>query len=226
MSGVLLIVVAYLVGAFPFVYLLGRVRGFDLRTEEDMHLSMWRKVGHTEGMIALAWELLKGAGVVLVAMAMDFETWAVACAGTAAVIGQMWSIFLGFAGEKGNSTGVGMAATLAPVSFLFALAPILTGVLIKMLASLRDKSKSVNERLNFAGSATNAMPLGMLGGFIVFPAANAALQGSGWITFSLIVLVVMIIIKRLTAGLRDDLKTATDKKSVVINRFLYDRSHS
>src|SRR4030042_2112117 len=170
MDSVLLIITAYLIGAFPFVYLLGRLRGYNLRKEEDMHLGIWRKVGHTEGGIAMIWELMKGVAVVLVAdKAVHFETWAVASAGLATVAGQMWSVFLSFEGEKGNSTGIGMAAALAPLACVFALIPVLTGVIIKVTASLQAKSKAVKRSLGFSGSATLAMPLGMLGGFIVFP---------------------------------------------------------
>ena len=225
MSEILLIVVAYLVGSLPFVYFLGRLRGYDLREEDDMHLSMWRKVGRVEGATAIMWEVLKGAGVVLVARSLDFETWAIACAGVVAVGGQMWSVFLGFSGEKGNSTGVGMVLALAPIAFLFGLIPILIGLAIKATASLRDKNKSVKERWDFAGSATLAMPLGMLGGFAVFPIASCAWGLSGWISASLLVLVVLILVKRVTDGLGTDLKTAEDRMSVVVNRLLYDRSY-
>jgi glycerol-3-phosphate acyltransferase PlsY len=225
MAEILLIVVAYLVGSLPFVYLLGRLRGYDLRKEDDMHLSMWRKVGRVEGATAIMWEVLKGAGVVLVARSLGFETWAVACAGVVAVGGQMWSVFLGFSGEKGNSTGVGMVAALAPVAFLFGLVPILTGVTVKAAASLRDRNKSVKERWDFAGSATLAMPLGMLGGFAVFPIATCALGLSGWISASLLALVLLILVKRVTDGLAADLKTAENRTSVVVNRLLYDRSY-
>jgi hypothetical protein len=38
-----------------------------------------------------------------------------------------------------------------------------------------------------------------------------------------LVLLLSIVIKRLTADLQADLKTATGIKSVLINRFLYDR---
>jgi glycerol-3-phosphate acyltransferase PlsY len=226
MDDALLIVVAYLVGAFPFVYLLGRLRGYDLRKEEDMHLSMWRKVGRVEGVIAIIWEVLKGTAVVLVARyTLGFETWAVACAGVAVVAGQMWSVFLGFNGEKGNSTGLGMASALAIRALPFAAVPILAGVISKLIASLRDRNKSVRERWDFKGSATLSMPIGMLVGFAVFPIASAALGLSWWISASLLVLLVLILVKRATDGVRADLKTATNKRSIIINRLLYDRSY-
>ena len=224
-TSIWLILVAYLVGSFPFVYLLGRLRGYDLMLEEDMHLSMWRKVGHTEGFIAIIWELLKGAAVILCARALGFETWAVACAGLAVVAGQMWSVFLRFSGEKGNSTGLGMSVVLAYQALPFALVPITMAAVIKTAASLRDKSKPLNERLDFTNAATMVMPLGMAIGFVVFPIASLALGLSGWITFILLLLLVLILLKRVTDGLGEDLRTATDKRSIIVNRLLFDRSY-
>jgi glycerol-3-phosphate acyltransferase PlsY len=225
MDGFAFVVAAYVVGAFPFVYFLGRLRGHDLRKEDDMHLSMWRKVGHLEGTIAILWEVLKGTAVVLVGRALEIDVWALACGGVLVVGGQMWPVFMGFKGEKGNSTGVGTVLALAPVPFLWGLIPILTGVTIKATASLRDRNKSTKERWDFAGSATMAMPLGMLGGFAVFPIASLLLGLSGWITAGLAVLVVMILVRRVTEDLGADFEAAEDKASVVINRLLLDRSY-
>ena len=226
LTSVLLIFGAYVLGSLPVVYLIGRSRGYDLRQEEDMHLSLWRKVGHTEGFIGILWELLKGAGVVLFArFVMDMDEWNVACAGLAAVIGQMWAVFEGFRGEKGNSTGFGMMAVLAYQAIPFVLIPVLTGVIIKVTASLRQSDKSINDRIQFSGVATRAMPLGMVTGFIVFPLASWALHLGTWISLVGLALLLLILVKRVTAGLTEDLSSATDKKSIIINRLLYDRSY-
>ena len=64
---VLLIIGAYILSAIPVVYLLGRLRGFDLSKEEDMHISLWRKVGRREGFIGIMWDVVKG-GVAVVIM--------------------------------------------------------------------------------------------------------------------------------------------------------------
>ncbi|MDY6834274.1 MAG: glycerol-3-phosphate acyltransferase [Chloroflexota bacterium] len=226
LSSILFIFGAYILGSLPVVYLIGRSRGYDLRQEEDMHLSLWRKVGHAEGFIGILWELLKGAGVVIFArFVMDADEWSVACAGLATVVGQMWAVFDGFRGEKGNSTGFGMMAILAYQAVPFVLIPVLTGVIIKVIASLKQSDKSINDRIQFSGVATRAMPLGMIGGFIVFPLASWALNLDPWISLVGLILLVLILVKRVTAGLMEDFSGATDKKSIVINRLLYDRSY-
>lgn len=115
---------AYLFGSLPVLYLLGRLRGYDLREEEDLHMALWRKVGRREGALGIIWDLGKGAICVLVAGAAGFSVPVVAAAGVAVVAGQMWPVFYQFDGEKGNSTGLAMALALAPMPLLVALIPM------------------------------------------------------------------------------------------------------
>jgi glycerol-3-phosphate acyltransferase PlsY len=137
----------------------------------------------------------------------------------------MWPILFRFKGEHGNTTGFGVAAALAYWALPFALIPVVTGVAIKVIASLRESSKPMSERLQFSGAATWSMPLGMGLGFVAFPLASWGLKLDGWITLACLILLMLIIIKRLTDGLMEDLKIAPDKRSVLLNRLLYDRGY-
>jgi len=65
----------------------------------------------------------------------------------------------------------------------------------------------------------------MVTGFIVFPLASWALHLGTWISLVGLALLLLILVKRVTAGLTEDLSSATDKKSIIINRLLYDRSY-
>ena len=108
---ILWIIGAYLYGALPVVYLIGRLRGVDLSKEEDMHISLWRKVGRVEGFFGIFWDVVKGAIAVLVVdRGFHLADWVVAGVGVAVILGEMWSVFLKFRGEKSNTTGMGMAA--------------------------------------------------------------------------------------------------------------------
>lgn len=69
------------------------------------------------------------------------------------------------------------------------------------------------------------MPLGMLLGFALFPLGSWLTNLSGKIALGCLILFVLIVVKRLTAGLANDLKTASDKKNILLNRLLYDRSY-
>jgi len=216
---------AYILGSLPIVYLIGRLRGVDLRDAFDLHLSLWREVGHKEGFVGITWDILKGVIVVLGVKWAGFSTPTVACAGLAVVTGEMWSIFYDFRGEKANTTGLGMASALAYQALPFGLIPMAAGAIFKLVSSLRQSEVDVHERFHFSGVAHDVMPLTMALGFLFFP-IGSLIMGLAWeITTACAILFVMIMVKRTTAGLGADLDTATNKTSVIINRLLYDRSY-
>jgi glycerol-3-phosphate acyltransferase PlsY len=223
---VLIIIGAYFLGAFPIVYLLGRMRGVDLSKEEDMHISLWRKVGRREALIGIIWDVVKGGvAVVIVQRVLHYNLSTVVGVGLAVVVGLMWPIFLKFRGEKANTTGLGMAAALAYQALPFILVPAAIGAGIRTLPRFFGSRQPLNERLRFGGPPSLSLPLAMLIGFGLLP-LGCWIMGLSWeITIACLILFILIVIKRLTAGLREDLKTAANKKSVLINRALFDRSY-
>ena len=54
---ILYILGSYLLGSLPVLYWIGRIRGYDLRLEYDMHLALWRKVGFREGFPGIIWDV-------------------------------------------------------------------------------------------------------------------------------------------------------------------------
>jgi len=223
---VLLVVGAYLYGAFPVVYLLGRMRGYDLRQEEDMHSGLWHKVGRVEGFSGIAWDVVKGGiAVALVDVLLDVDRGTVVGVGVAVVAGMMWSVFLGFEGEKGNTTSLGVAGALSYQALPFCLVPILLGVGIRTVPRLLDSKQALDERLKFGGPPSLSLPLGMLVAFALFP-VGCWWVGESWETIGgAIAIFCLIVIKRVTDGLLPDLRTAGNKKSVLLNRVLIDRSY-
>ncbi len=220
-----LILGAYLFGALPIIYIIGRLRGVDLREYEDAHIALWRRVGRLEGFIGVVTEFVKGIIAVLVARGLGFPDLTVALTGLAAVVGQMWPVFLKFDGEKGNSVGIAMAGTLATQPFLIALIPMLLGALIRTLPRLLDTTCSREERLKLGGPPSLSLPLGVFIGFAVLPISSWLL---GWpleITLAFVALFILILTRRATAGVRADLKGAASKKSIILNRLLFDRSY-
>ena len=221
----LLILGAYLLGAFPAVYLLGRLRGVDLSKEEDMHISLWRQVGRREGFSAITWDIVKGGIAVGLVRAFDYDWGTVVGVGLAVIVGRMWSIFLGLRGEKANTTSLGVAIALAYQAWYFLLGPILIGVTIRTLPRLLDSRQSANERLKFGGPPSLSLPLGMLVAFALFPVGCWYTDLKGLTIVAAVVIFVLIVAKRLNASLREDLKTATNRTSVLFNRMLFDRSY-
>jgi len=224
---VLLIIGAYLLGAFPVVYLLGRIRGFDLSREEDMHISLWRKVGRREGVVGITWDVVKGGvAMVIVDRCFDFFDWGtVALVGLAVVVGRMWAIFLKGRGEKANTTSLGVSVALSYQALPFLLVPIALGAGIRTLPRFFTSGQSMSERLKFGGPPSLSLPLGMFFGFGLFPLGCWIMNQPWQTTVVAAVIFALIVIKRITAGLCEDLKIATSKKSIIINRALYDRSY-
>ena len=222
-ADVVLIAGAYLFGSLPHLSLLGKLRGINV--EGDLHIDLWRRGGRLVGTIGILGEFAKGIIPVLVGKSLDFPLLVIVIAGVAVVSGQMWPIFSKFDGEKGNSVGLAMAGTLVPMALFIALVPIAIGAGIRTLPRLLDTSQSLNKRLMFGGPPSLSLPLGMAAGFLVLPIASWWLGEPLVVTLGFSVLFVLIMVRRLTAGLRDDLKADADIKSVLANRFLYDRSY-
>lgn len=213
----LLIPGAYLLGALPQVYLLGRLAGRDLRPEGDLHQALWR-ASRTLGVAGVLGDMAKGSIPVLAARLLGAEMWLMGAAGVAVVVGQMWPVFLPTTGGKGNSIGLPMALALSPGPFLVAAVPIVVSVAIRMLSRLSTRQSPM------AGPPSYSLPLGMLTGFTLLPLAAYAMGEAGAAVLAFLALWLLILLRRLTAGLRADLRVAPHKGRVILNRLLYDRS--
>jgi len=232
-----LVVGAYLLGSIPYMMLLGRAKGLDLSKEEDLHIALWHKVGRLEGLSGVLVDMLKGVIPIIIGLVSNFPLAVTAAAGVAAVLGQMWPVFRKFDGEKGNTTGIGvvialtmyLTATYSPLAYIvfivFAIL-ILIGIGIKIIPRFMQSGQTVSERFMFGGPVSNSMPLGMAIGFAAAPLISWCLRQPSEMTWAFLAVFVAIIIRRLTAGLSQDLKTATTSvRSILINRLLYDRSY-
>ena len=220
----ILVLGAYLLGAFPLMYVLGRLRGVDLREYEDMHLALWRNVGRLEGLTGILFDFAKGAIVVVVARSTGFEIGWVAAAGVAAVAGQMWPVFLKFDGEKGNTTGLGMVGALATNAMLIGLVPIVVGAAVRTIPRLLQANQTFDDRLKLGGPPSLSLPLGMAIGFGVMPLAAWWLGYGGEIVIALLVLFILILVRRVTAGMSEDRGEPSDRMNRMLNRLLFDRS--
>lgn len=221
---VLLVIGAYILGSFPLMYLIGRLRGVDLREYEDMHIALWRHVGRVEGFIGVVFDFLKGVIAVLVARAFDFDPVWVAVAGVIAVVGQMWPIFLKFDGERGNSTGLAMSGALATYAMLIALVPVIIGFAVRTIPRFRQSGQTLDDKLKFGGPPSLSLPLGMAIAFAVLPLAAWLVGQPLGVILALVSLFVLILIRRLTIGLGEDLRKPSWNSSMFLNRLLFDRS--
>jgi glycerol-3-phosphate acyltransferase PlsY len=115
--------VSYLIGAIPTSYLVGRVfRGIDLREHGSRNLgatNLYRTMGWKYAVPVGLFDVAKGAVPVAVfgPQVPDVALFPVFC-GIAAVLGHVFSVFVGFKGGKGVATAAGVVLGLAPLALL------------------------------------------------------------------------------------------------------------
>jgi glycerol-3-phosphate acyltransferase PlsY len=216
---------AYILGSFPLMYLMGRLHGVDLREYEDMHIATWRNVGRVQGFIGVVFDFLKGVIAVLIAReVLHFSDGWVAVAGVTAVAGQMWPVFLKFDGEKGNSTGLAMSGALATYAMLIVLIPVTIGFAIRTIPRFRRQDQTVSEKLKFGGPPSLSLPLGMAIAFAVLPLAAWLVGQPLEVVYAFVALFVLILLRRVTAGLGEDIRQPSWNNTMLLNRLLFDRS--
>jgi glycerol-3-phosphate acyltransferase PlsY len=131
---------SYLLGAIPFGFIAGKLRGIDIRKVGSGNIgatNVGRMIGRNAMLVVFALDVLKGYGPT-----MGAKVWLSAvvageagpawggqvltmCTAAAAIIGHMFPVYLGFKGGKGVATGLGL---LMAISFPTALAAFGTWV--------------------------------------------------------------------------------------------------
>ncbi len=225
------IICAYLVGALPYMILLARARGFDLLRERDLHIAMYKTVGRVAGMSGFAVDFFKGIIVVLVGYLLGFPLIVVAAAAVVVVTGQMWPVFKKFDGERGNTTGAGSTILLAALynswwAPVVGVIIVAIGFLIRTVPRYRANRQARKDKLGFEGPVSNSFPLAVLIGYASMPIVCLVL-GSAWeVTAALALIFALIVVRRLTADVRNDVKEKKSTvKKILFNRFLFDRSY-
>ena len=226
---ILFILASYFLGAVPFMILIGRIKGVDLSREPDLHHALWYDVGRGWGILGFLLDVLKGVVPVLAGFLMGFPLGINALAGLAALCGQMWPVFRKFDGERGNTVSVGITFTLsvaygAPLMFLIALGFALAGFAVRTALRWKSSGSNLNERLRLGGSPSLVFPLGVIIGFASFPVTSTLMGQPLEMTLGLGGVVLLLLVRRLTAGLRADLRGSSHQVGVIVNRLLFDRS--
>lgn len=124
----LLLFGSYLIGATPTGLLYGlSVQGEDLREVGSGNIgatNVLRNYGWLPGVCVLILDGLKGAVPVGLVLRLEPEpvmmdgSLLVVAVGGAAVLGHVYSVYLGFSGGKGVATSCGVYAVLAPAAIL------------------------------------------------------------------------------------------------------------
>jgi glycerol-3-phosphate acyltransferase PlsY len=116
---------SYLLGAIPTSHLVSRTFAkIDLREHGSGNLgatNLYRVLGWKYAIPVALFDIAKGAIPVLVfaPQVSDSELFALAC-GIAAILGHVFSVFVGFKGGKGVATAAGVMLALTPLALAVA----------------------------------------------------------------------------------------------------------
>ena len=141
MMGLLWIVIAYLLGAIPFGYLLTRfTTGKDVRSEGSGNIgatNVLRAAGRGAAAATLVLDMAKGFAAVWIAgWLTDGSPGWMADAALAVMVGHAFPIFLGFKGGKSVATFTGAFLYLTPI-------PALAGIIVFVITVVVTRYISV-----------------------------------------------------------------------------------
>ena len=147
MDKIILVVVAYLLGAIPFGYLIVRGKGAgDIRQTGSGGTgatNVSRRAGKAAGVLTLLLDAAKGCIAVLIAKTVTGDDWVIAAAAIAVLVGHIFPVWLGFRGGKGVATGVGIFLVLAPIPLLCAGVVFVATVLLTRYVSLGSMTAAI-----------------------------------------------------------------------------------
>ncbi len=156
-------ILAYLVGSIPFGLLLAKkYAGVNVQESGSKSIgatNVLRVVKQTNpslakklGIATVLLDAVKGAIVILIAMAFNLSTetlWAIA---VISVLGHCYSVYLSFEGGKGVATGLGVFLVLIPL-------PTLIGALVWGFCAKVLKISSISSLLGLVAVVISAMLL-------------------------------------------------------------------
>jgi len=107
---------AYVLGSTPtglfWAWLFRRIDVREHGSGRTGGTNVWRNAGFLAALMTAISDAIKGAAGIWVASAIGLPVWGLALAGTLAVVGHNYSVFLKFRGGAGTATSIGAAAAL------------------------------------------------------------------------------------------------------------------
>ena len=206
------VVASYVLASISFPYWIARAKGVDLRAFGSRKLggsNLAKAVTPWHGVAGGVLDGVKGFAAVVVARALGFPLETQLLCGLAAIAGQMWPVFHQFDGGRANATAWGFQLAADFIAFFIAWIPVIVAAVLRITVRPRPK---------------RLLPLANLLSYAVFPAVIWEQEGVTSTVLAGIAALLLIVIRRLTAGISDDLATDASKVRVILNRALFDRS--
>ena len=120
----LLLVLSFFLGSIPFGYLVGKLKGVDVRNYGSGNIgatNVSRVLGKKWGLLVLFLDALKGVLAVFLAKVFSLPQEFQIAAGVLAVAGHCFSPWLKFKGGKGVATALGAFLVISPKITLLSL---------------------------------------------------------------------------------------------------------
>lgn len=206
------VAVAYLLSSISFPWIIARMYGVDLRHAGARKLggsNLVKTVGLGPGITGGVLDALKGFAAVVVSRALGLPVEIQLLCGLAAIVGQLWPVFHGFDGGRANATGWGFAIAADPIAALIMGSPVYVAVAVR--AFIRPRP-------------TRVLPVAALLSFAIFPAVIWEQEGTTPTVVAGVAALTLIVVRRLSAGIREDIATGAPLARIIANRVLYDRS--
>jgi glycerol-3-phosphate acyltransferase PlsY len=199
----LLIASGYLLGSIPTSYLAGRlVRNIDLRQYGSGTVSgsmVYEHVGRWIVVPVGLFDIAKGAFPAWLGLQLGLGEFASVAAGTAAVIGHNWPVYLRFTGGRGLSPYMGMMLVIFPWGTAWLLGFLAVGFLL-------------GDSAPWALSSLLTTPL-----LVYF------MGGPVTVYLAVIAMLIVTLAKRLEANRRPLPPAGKDRRRVILLRALFDR---
>ena len=125
MTNLIVFLIAYIIGATPFGYIAGRIRGVDIREHGSGNIgatNVLRILGKSAGIPVFILDVLKGVlPVIIVQQLYPGSDLTAVLAALGSILGHTFTFWLGFKGGKGVATSGGAIFALIPLAGLGGL---------------------------------------------------------------------------------------------------------
>lgn len=208
----------YLAASVSFPQLIALAHGVDLHHVGTRNLgagNLWREVGPIQGATGGILDALKPPLAMLLATVLGAAPTTQILCGVVAVAAQQWPLWHRFDGGRGNASalafGVALSLRTALVVLSFALAFAAAGTLL---------------RKRRGGRFSRGTPLAALASIVLYPLAALWLREDAAVVLGAVAAGALVVVRRLTAHLLEDLRLSDDVGRIVLNRLLFDRSEA
>ena len=119
-----MIPLAYVIGATPFGFLAGKLKGIDIRKHGSGNIgatNVLRTLGKPVGIMVLVLDILKGFVPALVAVLLSDQSVLPVAVAIATILGHNYTFWLGFKGGKGIATTGGAMLPIMPIAIGIAV---------------------------------------------------------------------------------------------------------